>query len=243
MLTERGAGSPVRGRPGGRAVAVIPCCADLDRLDARRARDASAARAELGLAGPAGDDLRRQVHRLYMEREMVEFFAVARASDPGLVFLVLTQAPPASIEPELQRAGIRAGATTGSRARSPPSWARLPRARRLRDLLLPPELRPDLLLADQDRRVPRGRPAGGLGAGHRRRGRAAPGPRGRRDRRCVQRGRVPAARRRPLSARSPPIRRARALPRGGARDLLARGGRDLRATTRSTADLAAGGSR
>jgi glycosyltransferase involved in cell wall biosynthesis len=42
----------------------------------------------------------------YMDREMVEFFAVARSQDPRLAFVVLTQAPPESIRAELARAGI-----------------------------------------------------------------------------------------------------------------------------------------
>jgi hypothetical protein len=42
----------------------------------------------------------------YMDREMVEFFSVARRSDPRLAFLILTQAPPDSMLAELARAGI-----------------------------------------------------------------------------------------------------------------------------------------
>ncbi len=42
----------------------------------------------------------------YMDREMAEFFAVARRQDPNLAFLVITQAPTASIVSELTRARI-----------------------------------------------------------------------------------------------------------------------------------------
>src|SRR5207248_1196812 len=42
----------------------------------------------------------------YMDREMVEFFAVARRQEPGLAFLVLTQAAAPSIVSELAGAGI-----------------------------------------------------------------------------------------------------------------------------------------
>jgi glycosyltransferase involved in cell wall biosynthesis len=45
----------------------------------------------------------------YMDREMVDFFAIARRRDPRLAFLILTQAPPGSIRAELTRAGVDDG--------------------------------------------------------------------------------------------------------------------------------------
>jgi hypothetical protein len=42
----------------------------------------------------------------YMEREMADFFAAARALEPNLLFLVLTQADRDVIERELARAGV-----------------------------------------------------------------------------------------------------------------------------------------
>jgi glycosyltransferase involved in cell wall biosynthesis len=85
--------------------AVIPCCADLDRLEAAPGGP-ERVRTRLGLAGRPVMVYVGKLTAPYMDREMVEFFAVARRSDPGLAFLVLTQAPPASIVTELARAGI-----------------------------------------------------------------------------------------------------------------------------------------
>ena len=85
--------------------AVIPCCADLDRLEAAPGgRDR--VRAHLELAGRSVLVYVGKLTAPYMDREMVEFFAVARRLDPRLLFLVLTQATPDSIVTELARAGI-----------------------------------------------------------------------------------------------------------------------------------------
>jgi glycosyltransferase involved in cell wall biosynthesis len=70
---------------------IIPCCADLEALDAQRdARGAT--RAELD----AGDrPILLYVGKFtgwYMEQEMVEFFAVARSVIPELLFVIVTQA-------------------------------------------------------------------------------------------------------------------------------------------------------
>jgi glycosyltransferase involved in cell wall biosynthesis len=43
---------------------------------------------------------------VYMDREMADFFAVARQHEPELVFLVLTQSPADSIVDELRRSGV-----------------------------------------------------------------------------------------------------------------------------------------
>jgi glycosyltransferase involved in cell wall biosynthesis len=72
-------------------VEVIPCCADLDAIQAQRTeRDRT--RAEL----EAGDrPVLIYVGKFtgwYMEREMVDFYAVARERIPGLLFVVVTQA-------------------------------------------------------------------------------------------------------------------------------------------------------
>ena len=85
---------------------VIPCCADLERLEELSgAREAT--RRELGNA-----DRRVMVYvgkftGWYMEREMVDFFAAARRLDPALLFLVLTQADEDVFRRELARAGVR----------------------------------------------------------------------------------------------------------------------------------------
>ncbi|MGH2950911.1 MAG: glycosyltransferase [Solirubrobacterales bacterium] len=104
VLTERvrrhlfGSETPER-------TAVIPCCADLERLEAtpggpERSRD------RLGLAGRPVMVYVGKLTEPYMDREMAEFFAVARRADPALAFLVLTQAPPASIVTELAGVGV-----------------------------------------------------------------------------------------------------------------------------------------
>jgi glycosyltransferase involved in cell wall biosynthesis len=84
---------------------VIPCCADLDRLT-RTDGGPERLRARLGLEGRSIIVYTGKLTAPYMDREMVEFFAVARRSDPGLAFLVLTQAPPGTILAELARARI-----------------------------------------------------------------------------------------------------------------------------------------
>jgi glycosyltransferase involved in cell wall biosynthesis len=85
---------------------VIPCCADLGRLEEQSGAGA-ATRRELGIG-----DRRVMVYvgkftGWYMEREMVDFFAAARRLDSALLFLVLTQADQDVLRRELARAGIR----------------------------------------------------------------------------------------------------------------------------------------
>jgi glycosyltransferase involved in cell wall biosynthesis len=81
---------------------VIPCCADFDRL-APRARDV---RAELALGDRPVMVYVGKLTGVYMDREMADFFAVARQHEPELVFLVLTQSPADSIVDELRRSGV-----------------------------------------------------------------------------------------------------------------------------------------
>jgi glycosyltransferase involved in cell wall biosynthesis len=81
---------------------VIPCCADFDRL-APGARDV---RAELELGDRPVMVYVGKLTGVYMDREMADFFAIARRHEPGLVFLVLTQSPADSIVDELRRAGV-----------------------------------------------------------------------------------------------------------------------------------------
>ncbi|MDQ3571809.1 MAG: glycosyltransferase [Actinomycetota bacterium] len=88
-------------------VGVIPCCADLDRL-AADTNSSQELRAALGLSDRPVMVYVGKLTAPYMDREMVEFFAVARRADPRLAFLVLTQAPAASIQGEFGRAGVSA---------------------------------------------------------------------------------------------------------------------------------------
>jgi glycosyltransferase involved in cell wall biosynthesis len=104
VLTER-VRDHLFGPGAGESVMVIPCCADLDRLNGDPAR-VEGARARLGLGGRSVMVYVGKLTAPYMDREMVDFFSVARRLDSGLALLVLTQAPPASLRAELERAGI-----------------------------------------------------------------------------------------------------------------------------------------
>jgi glycosyltransferase involved in cell wall biosynthesis len=104
VLTERVREHLFEASPGER-VTVIPCCADLDRVGGDRG-GAERARARLGLSDRSIMVYVGKLTEPYMDREMAEFFAVAHQRDPGLAFLVLTQAPVASIRSELARAGV-----------------------------------------------------------------------------------------------------------------------------------------
>jgi glycosyltransferase involved in cell wall biosynthesis len=84
---------------------VIPCCADLERIEERSAERA-AARAELGLGERPAMVYVGKFTGWYMEREMADFVAVARRSEPDLLFLIVTQADPAPMLSELDRCGI-----------------------------------------------------------------------------------------------------------------------------------------
>jgi glycosyltransferase involved in cell wall biosynthesis len=104
VLTER-VREHLFGSRANERVAVIPCCADLGRLD----RDPNAverARARLGLAGRPVMAYVGKLDEPYMAREMVEFFAAAARIHPGLAFLILTQGAHEGIQAEFARAGI-----------------------------------------------------------------------------------------------------------------------------------------
>jgi glycosyltransferase involved in cell wall biosynthesis len=81
---------------------VIPCCADFDRL-APTMRDV---RTELELGERPVMIYVGKLTGVYMDREMADFFAVARRHEPDLAFLVLTQSPADSIVDELLGAGV-----------------------------------------------------------------------------------------------------------------------------------------
>jgi glycosyltransferase involved in cell wall biosynthesis len=100
-LTERVRPQLFGDDPPPRAV-VIPCCADFDRL-APSGRDV---RAELGLGDGPVMVYVGKLTGVYMDREMADFFAVARRQEPDLAFLVLTQSPAESIADELRRARV-----------------------------------------------------------------------------------------------------------------------------------------
>lgn len=84
---------------------VIPCCADLERI-AKRSPERAATRAELDLAERPTMVYVGKFTGWYMEREMADFVATARRSEPQLLFLIVTQADPAPMLRELERCGI-----------------------------------------------------------------------------------------------------------------------------------------
>ncbi len=84
---------------------VIPCCADLEEIEARLVQRESV-RSDLGIEGRTVMIYVGKFTGWYMEREMADFLAAARALEPSLLFLVLTQADRDVIERELARAGV-----------------------------------------------------------------------------------------------------------------------------------------
>jgi glycosyltransferase involved in cell wall biosynthesis len=90
VLTKRVRDYLFASRPGP-PLEVIPCCADLDTIEAQHG-EREATRRELD----AGDrPVLVYVGKFtgwYMEQEMVDFFAAARDEIPGLLFVVVTQA-------------------------------------------------------------------------------------------------------------------------------------------------------
>lgn len=105
MLTEAVRSYLSKIRVDANATLVIPCCADLERIE-RRSLERDRARAELGADNRPIMVYVGKLTGWYMEREMVEFFAVARHSRPDLLFLVVTQAEPSPMLYELNRNGI-----------------------------------------------------------------------------------------------------------------------------------------
>ncbi len=95
-------------KAGPEATFTIPCCADVEQI-ARRSPERAAARAELGAGDRPAMAYVGKFTGWYMEGEMAEFFAVARRSEPELLFLIVTQADPAPMLRELDRCGIGPG--------------------------------------------------------------------------------------------------------------------------------------
>jgi glycosyltransferase involved in cell wall biosynthesis len=93
-------------RAGRDTTSVIPCCADLELIEGCQDRRETI-RAEIGARDRPVMVYVGKFTGWYMEREMAEFFAVARRSWPDLLFLVITQADPAPMLHELARQGIQ----------------------------------------------------------------------------------------------------------------------------------------
>jgi glycosyltransferase involved in cell wall biosynthesis len=86
-------------------VEVIPCCADVEAVEAARPRR-DALRAEMGLADRKVLLYVGKLGGWYLQREMVDFFVRAKRHVPDLHLLVLTQSDRALIDVELRRFGV-----------------------------------------------------------------------------------------------------------------------------------------
>ena len=104
VLTER-VRMHLFGDTTSRRVRVIPCCADVERIASARDRRGEM-RSRLGLSDETVLVYVGKLTGWYMEREMVEFFALARRLLPELHFLILTQGAREPIEMELARRGL-----------------------------------------------------------------------------------------------------------------------------------------
>ncbi|HVS29614.1 MAG TPA: glycosyltransferase [Solirubrobacteraceae bacterium] len=93
-------------------LAVIPCCADLARLGAAASSSGARVRARLGLPDAPAMVYVGKFAGWYMQREMVDFHAVAREAIGDLHFLVLTQDEPGLVLSEFERRGTPATAYT-----------------------------------------------------------------------------------------------------------------------------------
>jgi glycosyltransferase involved in cell wall biosynthesis len=86
-------------------VEVIPCCADVEAVEAARAQR-DPLRAELGLTDRKVLLYVGKLGGWYLQREMVDFFVRARRHVPDLHLLVLTQSDRRLIDDELSRFGV-----------------------------------------------------------------------------------------------------------------------------------------
>ena len=140
-------------------VEVIPCCVDLDRFDADEA-DPARARAAARRRRP----LRARLfgHRSaswYCEEQMARLFAALRRRRPSL-FAVFTRSPSERLRAALRAAGVPES-RGAHRERRAVGDAGAAGGRRRGGQLHPALLLQDGLVADQGRRVPGARPAGG----------------------------------------------------------------------------------
>jgi glycosyltransferase involved in cell wall biosynthesis len=101
MLTERVRRHLFGGSPPA-STEVIPCCVELGRVQAD-SEAVARLRTDLGLERRPVMVYVGKLTAPYMDREMAEFFATARRSDPSLAFVVVTQAPPETIAAEFDR--------------------------------------------------------------------------------------------------------------------------------------------
>ena len=181
MLTEALRRRLSRNLPADVPSRVIPCCVDLSRLNGHET-ERPLARTALGLGDRPVMVYVGKFTGWYMEREMVDFYKSARRVRPDLLFLVLTQSDPRTIQAEFARCGIPASDYVVTRA-EPSEMGRYLAAADFGISFVRPCYLKDLLLPNEGCRVSGCRSAGRLDGGGRPRGasgRRAPG--------CVDRG-------------------------------------------------------
>ncbi len=99
-------------------VEVIPCCADIEAVEAARPRR-DEMRAALGLEDRTVLLYVGKLGGWYLQREMVEFYVRAKRQIPDLHLLVLTQSDRALIDSELEALGVAASDCTVRSAPAP----------------------------------------------------------------------------------------------------------------------------
>jgi glycosyltransferase involved in cell wall biosynthesis len=90
----------------GRPVEVIPCCVDLDRFALLDRERRLAAKESLGLSGRRVYVHVGSLSGLYLADKLADLLATARANDPTVYALFLTQSSPANIAPLLESYGF-----------------------------------------------------------------------------------------------------------------------------------------
>jgi len=106
VLTERARETLFPDGTGGRPLEVIPCCVDDERFAAAEAIDRTAIRTELGLDDRLVFIYVGALGGYYLVPEMAEFLAAARAQNPRVYALVVTQSSPVALIAELNRLGF-----------------------------------------------------------------------------------------------------------------------------------------
>jgi glycosyltransferase involved in cell wall biosynthesis len=106
VLTERARETLFPDGTGGRPLEVIPCCVDDARFAAAARIDRAAIRAELGIDDRLVFVYVGALGGYYLVHEMAEFLAAARAQNPRVYALVLTQSSSEALASELNRVGF-----------------------------------------------------------------------------------------------------------------------------------------
>ncbi len=105
--------NPVAIAPGsdkfGRPVEVIPCCVDLKRFEAANEQSRLEIRKKLGIEDGFVMAYVGSFGGWYLTEETADFYGVLKGKMPNAFALILTQSPPAMIEPLLRQRGYSDG--------------------------------------------------------------------------------------------------------------------------------------